>query len=607
MRKLSVLTVMALMAGTAFSAAVDVSDPPDIRLMPGAAGSNVFDLNDYYGTSNAGAPAFAGAGLTIANGVVSVPGAAAAGKTDFAISITVGGTAGNTAITRKVSTFQLAGAPMADDNLYLTTQSAGSNVFLNCLKAGTAKTSAVALTGGPTGGGSGSPGGGSPGGGSPPAGGASWYITFGTVNTTFAASGLLQRTSAVTAGPTLNSLTAGGLTASIDAAGQYTLSSDASFQGPVVVTFVKKAGNDLDSASVLASANVSVGANYVYNDLDTNTSTGIDALVPAGSTVTYGATLSRNPAGFSNGKGLVVNAGAGSTVQIFFPEVTASGNVEVSVNAWALSAGVAISVAAVDPAIFVTGANTLTYAVQAGGAVAANSPRKVAVNLNTALTGGKLRPVIQVVGPGTVEFDNLAVCRANPITRYAFGATEVGLVSSPALGGSGAAFAGDFSGGLTGLFLADVGGSGLPYTAPVVSTGNNFATAGAAQSARLAGGAGAVSNFTAGVDLAGLDSATVLSGTAFAKKVSGDGAGFLAVALISLNGETNNATFVHQTALSTSAFSEASVTAAFQSTTGGVIFVVQAAQGLTADVDDIAAYAVQDLASYFDATLLGGL
>lgn len=598
MRKLSVLTVMALMAGTAFSAAVDVSDPPDIRLMTGAAGSNVFDLNNYYGTSNAGAPTFAGAGLTIANGVVSVPGASAVGSTNFAITITVGGTAGNTAISRKVSSGLLAGAPMADDNLYLTSQSAASNVFLNCLKAGTAKTSAVALTGGPSGGGSGSPSGGSP-----SAGGASWYITFGTVNTTFAASGLLQRTSAVTAGPTLNTLTAGGLTASIDAAGQYTLSSDATFQGPVVVTFVKKAGSDLDSASVLASANVSVGANYAFNDLDGTASTGVIVSVPTA--VTFGATLARNPAGFTNGKGLVVNAAAGQTVQIFFPEVAVSGNVEVSVNAWALQAGATISVAAVDPTLLAGGANTLTYAIQAGSAVAADSPRKLTANLNTALTAGKLIPVLQVVGPGTVEFDNLAVCRANPITRYAFGATEVDLVSSAALGGSGAVFAGDFSGGLAGLFLSDIAGSGLAYTAPVVSTGNNFATAGTAQSARLAGGAAGVSNFTAGV--AGLDSSAVVSGTAFAKKVSGAAGGFLAVALISLDGGTNNATFVDQSALSTAAFTEASVTAAFQSTAGGVIFVVQAASGLTADVDDIAAYAVQDLASYFDATLLGGL
>jgi hypothetical protein len=605
MRKLSVLTVMALMAGTAFSAAVDVSDPPDIRLLPGAAGSNVFNLNNYYGTSNAGAPAFAGAGLTIANGVVSVPGAAAAGMTDFSISITVGGTAGNTAISRKVSTFLLAGGAKADANLYLTSQSANSNVFLNCLKAGTAKTSAVALTGGPTGGGSGSPGGGSPGGGSPPAGGASWYITFGTVNATFAPSGLLQRTSTKTAGPTLNSLAAGGLTASIDAAGQYTLSSDATFQGPVVVTFIKKAGNDMDSASVLASANLSVGANFVLNDLDTNNSTGVDALVPTGSTVTYGATLARNPAGFTNGKGLVVNAGAGQTVQIFFPEVTASGKVQVSVNTWALQAGAVISVAAVDPAIFVTGANTLTYSVQSGAAVAADSPRKMSVNFDTSLTGGKLRPVVQVVGPGTVEFDNLAVCRANPITRYALGSTKVGLISSPLLGGSGADIAGDLRAGTAGFFLADVGSSGLAYTAPVASTANNFATAGAAGSLRLAAGAGGVSNMSAGAKLAGLDAAITLNATAFAKKVSGS-SGFLVLAMVS-PGTGDNGTYVHNSALSTTAFKEVSVTASFQNTGGSVIVAAQTSDSLVADVDDISVSAVQDVAAYFDATLLGGL
>ena len=245
MRHLSVLTVMALLAGTAFAGGISATDPPDIRLLPGAAAENVFDMNDFISGT-----AFTG-DVIAADGMVSIPGSSDVGLTDFAVSVD----GAEVVITRKVSSFMLGGAPDCDDNMVLVDQAAGSNVFLNCLRAGVAVNSAVNLTGGPE------PGtGGSPSNGSPPVGGAAWIVTLGTA----------CGSSAVVA-QGADSASFGGLTASISADGAYTLVSDDSFAGAMAVTFVKKAGNDMDAATVVAAAAVDAGGSYAVNDMNAGT------------------------------------------------------------------------------------------------------------------------------------------------------------------------------------------------------------------------------------------------------------------------------------------------------------------------------------------------
>lgn len=547
MKHLVILTALAFVASFTVAGIVDTQDPPDIRLLTGSASpAGIVDLNDYFSTNNAGAASFSG-GNADANGMVTVPGAANAGTADFTATISVGADSGSVSYTRKVSSFLLEGGPEADDSLILVDQAAGTNVFLNCLRAGVAVQSAAALTGGPAGGGT--PGSGTPGDGTPGGGSAVWSITFGQVVSGFSTTGQKTRSSSVIASGG-DSLSNGGLTASIDADGNYTLQAAAGFTGPVVVTFIKSAGDDMDSASVLASAAIVGSGGAGSSDLnDPNLpvslgGSGAGGTLPAGASVQVGVALGASPAGFSDGTGVKVSAPAGQTVQVFLPAIDVDGPVTVSVSAWALSGGFDVSttasLAALDSSAFL-GEQNLSYMNANGSELGQMVPRRLSVVYDSPT--GNILPVLQMIGPGTVEFDNLEVCRATAPDTYALGNGGHGLYGFPNVAN---AFAGDMSGGLTDVLVNGVAApEGSGYTAtgtPSVVSANGFDTAGTAGSIALPGSEGVLTNINVIGEHAGTSAVRVVCNAQTAS-TSGDfgGLNFLALvvsALPDLGGST---------------------------------------------------------------------
>ncbi len=627
MKHLVILTALAFVASLTFAGIVDVQDPPDIRLLTGSASpTGIVDLNDYFSTNNAGAATFSG-GNANAAGLVSVPGAADPGTTDFSATITVGADSGTADYTRKVSSFLLEGAPEADDSMILVDQAAGTNVFLNCLQAGVAVQSAAALTGGPAGGGTG--GSGTPGDGTPGGGSAVWSITFGQVVSGFSTTGQKTRSSSVIASGG-DSLSNGGLTASIDADGNYTLQSDASFTGPVVVTFIKSAGDDMDAASVVASAAISSGNGGTNNlnsaSIPVDIGDGAGGGLPTGASVQLGAALGSAPAGFSDGTGILVTAPAGQTVQVFLPSVAVDGPVTVSVSTWAKTGSfdnsTTTSLAVLDGGVFTMGYQDLTY-MNAGGAELGQAvPRRLSVTYDAP--SGSIRPAFQMIGPGSIAFDNLEVCRATAPDTFALGNGGQDLYGWGA--GMGAAFAGDFSAGLTGVDVNGItasGGYSATGAATVVSA-NGFDTAGTDGSIALAGTGTVLTNITVSSEHVGTSAVRVCC-NAQAASITGTGAyNFLALvisALPDIAGSISSfGTFASAANLAgAGAWTSVEASGQIQSAAmapelGGVFLITlqnayagpaDAASGAVVNVDDIAVYSVQDEPEFFDATLAG--
>jgi hypothetical protein len=159
----------------------------------------------------------------------------------------------------------------------------------------------------------------------------------------------------------------------------------------------------MDSASVLASAAKSVGANFAANDLNDPNQPGITFAPLAGTpqtgySVQVGAALARNPVGFTDGTGMKVSAVAGQVVQIFLPQLAVgTGTMTYSISAWSLDAGAGMSLAVFDSTVL-AGQQNLAYTLMLGpNEVAADSPRRLSIQY--AAPSGTALPLLQVVGP----------------------------------------------------------------------------------------------------------------------------------------------------------------------------------------------------------------
>jgi hypothetical protein len=330
------------MAGTAFAGTGVATDPPDIRLLPGTPLNDAFDLGDYVigGMGSVDIPGSADIGITIEEYAVG----------DMTVSNVI-----------KVSSFLVQNGP---------TLAGGDNPFVNVLRPGVAVSSAKALVGAPAdGGGPITPGGVTPGGVTAPV----WYITFATVASSYD-EGLRVRNTSLIAESDGPMLQAGGLKAQINEAGVYTLEADATFSGPVIVSFVSQAGANLDGTSLLATKEIASGGSK----------TSADAQM-----VTYP----------------VVNVG--------------SGEVTVSVDATPSGAGVAVALAALDSPGGTTGFADLSYVQLVVGG-------KVTLKVTYAAPSGYITPLVMASG-GSATFDNLQVYAAPAIVDLAYGANELDL------------------------------------------------------------------------------------------------------------------------------------------------------------------------------------
>ncbi|MFH1742085.1 MAG: hypothetical protein ABIH23_24040 [bacterium] len=349
MRQLSVITLVTLViAAQAFGAAGVATNPPDVRLPVGQALSPAFDLSDYNS---------AGAG-----GPVNIAGSATVGvRTE---QFTVDGQ--TVSSTVKVSSALVQNGPSIDP----LADPAG-NPFVNVLRPGVAANSVEALVGLP-GGGSG----GSPGGVTTPA----WSVTFGTVAVSYN-QGLRVRTSSkLAAAPA-------GLTATIAPNGSYSLTATDAFQGPVLVTFISKAGSNQDGATVLATKGLSVGANYAQNDAS-----------------------------------IQVNGTAATGFNLYPAVQVGTGPVTVAIDVVPNTNGMAVGLAAVaDAATFAD----FAYVNPTGDTKAG---QKVRLRVSYESPTGNISVYVIAAG-GNATFSNLKVYKAAAAPAYAIGANELDLVS----------------------------------------------------------------------------------------------------------------------------------------------------------------------------------
>jgi hypothetical protein len=335
--------------------------------------NGAFDLNDYF------------VGGTMAGGVVNIPGSANVGITPQSYTITAGGDSVTVGNSVKVSTFLVANGAAIDG----LAAGGGGNPFVNVLRPGVSVSSVQALVGAA----GGAQAGATPG---PVTGPVGWSITFANVASSYQQTLRVRNASKIAEsnGP---SLSAAGLTAEIDAAGNYTLTADDGFGGPVVVTFRSgSAAGGLDGASVLASGEISVGANYAGND---------ETKVVDGS----------------------------SLAQVMYDAVDVGGaEVTVAVDCTPAAAGINVALAALDSGL---ANNELAYVQHI--AAPAGTTR---LSLTYKPPSGTLIPLVQVVG-GTVTFSNLKVFRAPAVAQMSVGANSVDMTTQ-----GGAAEDGTFSG-----------------------------------------------------------------------------------------------------------------------------------------------------------------
>jgi hypothetical protein len=364
----------------------------------------------------------------------------------------------------------------------------------------------------------------------------------GNVNVSYA-SGVRVRSSSLIAsgGP---SLSAGGLTAEIDAAGNYTLTSEAGFGGPVVVTFISAGPGGMDGASVLASGSISVGDNYADND--------------AAKTVDGSAAVAQD---------------AYSAVDVGGAEVT------VSIDCTPSADGVSVALAALDaPGGAIYG--DLAY-VNPSGDSKAGVPMTLALTYKPA--SGTLVPLVQVVG-GTATFTNLAVYRAPSIPDLAVGANELDLTTL-----AGAPIDGSFDAVTN---VADLS-PGVPNAAE-----------GASSDVSLVGGAVALGEDGAGFDNITV-AAAASSPANIGARVWAAGSGRVDIVITALKNFAP-ATSIGQFRAATA--NAAPVSISGQVLDADTVWVtVQGVGGGNGGilVDDLKVTQVQDLPEYFDADLYG--
>jgi hypothetical protein len=315
--------------------------------------------------------------------------------------------------------------------------------------------------------------------------------------------------------------------------------------------------------------------------------------------------LARNPVGFTDGTGLKVTAVANQVVQIFLPQLAVgTGTMTYSISAWSLDAGAGMSLAVFDSTVL-AGQQNLAYTLMLGpNEVAADSPRRLSIQY--AAPSGTALPLLQVVGPGTVEFDNLEICAAAAPAVYAYGATEVGLSSITSPG----PLAGDGSDPIASYFTNITGAGAADFVAPAASSANNFDTPNADGSVALSSTGGILSNITCNIN-ADVSSPITIRASAWMQAASNaTPGGFVAVVIsgagnsgsLSTNG---NFTDVRNLA-GPGSWSQVETNGVINDGAVAIQLTVQNAGGsATVNADDLTAQVVMDQPEYFDATLLG--
>jgi len=359
MRKVPVLTAVSLLAicslavAPVFAATGMANDPPSIHLAPGENAPDAFNINDFF-VDPTGATVDSG-GSADGDGNVTVDGLADPGTTSYSIS-NGAGDSGSAGVWVSASGFE--NRPAIDNNNRLVGVD-GGNWFVNWVVPGGDPVTSNLPIGSPAGGGDGTPGGGTPGGGSV-------AVSVGQVSLTYEGRFRLR-----SSGPAET-----GITAAIDAAGNYTISAAEDSSASIVSFSVA----DVDAVQVLAAPATDVGAPIV----DTHT----------------------------------VAAGASALV-IGTDPVSVDGVAQLSLYYNASSVdGVAIAVIGFDGAVAFQG---VTFSNPSGPGLEAGVTKCLGTSFRS--TTGSVIPAVQVFNGGsaeiTVEIVRFVVADAAPLVDYA--------------------------------------------------------------------------------------------------------------------------------------------------------------------------------------------
>lgn len=387
----SMAAIACLLAAPVQGATPEANDTPDIQLGLGESGDSVFNLNDYF-HSTEDLTFSASTGATVdADGNVSVAGGDVAGVNTITFTATTAGGDAATVESRVfINAVSLMNAPEIDDNNRIVGDDEG-NIFFNGIVPGETVTSNVALGGIPEIGGGVTPGGVSA---------AALVAAIASVDVMVSDSGFITRDVSVEASGD-GSASAGGLTATINPDGSYSLETTSEFSGDWLVSFGVQVGDTVDAVSLLAAA-----------------ATPVDLSSADGKTVFALEGYTAGDIAFGAG-GATVTAGPGEGVIVVGPavEVGEGAEVTVSLTYESNSANVAIAAIGFDGSL----GQGVTYTNNKATNIATGVAKNVATVM-TPMTSSVL-PAFQVVnigetGDATVTISSLELVMAGALSNY---------------------------------------------------------------------------------------------------------------------------------------------------------------------------------------------
>ncbi|MGI6456893.1 MAG: hypothetical protein ACOX5R_14910 [bacterium] len=564
MRNVSILSLVAVVALAApvWSGTQTVGDLPDLRAGLDTPLNDVIDLSQFFG-SGATDIQVTGAGATVTDGVISIPGSTEAGVQTVTVNATVDGEA----VTQDFNVYfggpVIGGGAGIDDNDRIAGQ-LGGNIFYNGIVPGQTVSSVENLD---------LPdlGGGSPGGGS-----AAAIVSIAEISLNMDSSVYRREVGQTATGAGEASL--GGLTVTLDSDGSYDLVTSNEFSGAYLVSFGVQVGDSVDAVSVLAASAQAVSTEQA-NIGGSFSPTGADATVTG------------------DAAGLTIVAAPGQSSLVFFNnsfDVSGRTSYTLTADVTTDNAGAQVALVVFDGAV---GGNVF-YAQQWNENLSTSGVQGLAVTFTPVQ--GTAVPAVQVLNPDTnsgtanVTVSNIQLVEAGSVVDYALNPNA--KADLPGIDGS----VPGLDGWTPNILLVPNFAEGT-----FNATENHFAGQGSG-SIQLA--APAVSGSDAGVSNAfaigvNVDAGTVLA-EAFVKQVgTAPAAGTSTFALVFTGtGNFDMGAFPDGAAIPTDwTLVQVSGT---MSVAGQGILAVQASNGLDVVVDDISVRVVDDNDAWFDASLL---
>lgn len=556
MRKVPVLTMVSLvaiaglMAVPVHAGTVLANGTPDFVLTPGA--TSQIDLANFFDTEGPDALSYSATGsANVSGSVATILNSGAVGVSTASFTGTAGADSATVESTVHVSSFVIGNGPAIDNNNRWAGV-AGGNIFYNGIVPGQTVNSVVNLSNIPEGGG------GSPGGAT---GGAALIASIASSNTTVGSTGLRQVARTV-ANLGAGTAASGGLTATLNANGSYSLAAANNFSGAWIVTLGASSGGSNSGVHMLAAAAqaVSTAATADFIDIQVN-----------------GTAAKANTAYAASG--ITISGGNGSSALIIKSaglSVAAGQPVTISADYNTNNANISLALLAFDGAI----GSSVSYTQKIGAVnLQAGAVKNIAFTMVSQT--GTVLPGVQVVSNAdgvSVTISNIQVIAAGTVADYALDPN-----------------AKSYENDLTSIagFSPINGGN-----AATASTDNHFVSANGSGSMQLDGTAG---NFANALTPVAVGPGSVIA-ECYVKRTGDAQAGSAVALVVTGDGSSNDASFTDGSVIPTT---WAKITATGTYSAAANMFLVVQGAGVNITVDDLVIRKVADPAGAVDLSLLG--